>query len=143
MKSFKSGKDYAFEKYGAARKNNRQEFEKFLQLVESKGGVISWREKWLAYSPSKNEPGRLILDKNASMASLRHELKHLLDDEANGYPGLGWYLQHPLEYWRMEFSGYLVELSFFREQKDFDLGKEVLQKIEGEEKRPTWILSHE
>lgn len=88
MKFLKSGKDHAFEKYGSARENNAQEFAEFLQIVKRKGSNISWREKWLAYSPAKNEAGILILDKNASMASIRHELKHLLDDEANGYPGL-------------------------------------------------------
>jgi hypothetical protein len=129
MKTFKSGVDFAFEKYGAGRISDYNEYEKILEAIAKKGSYVSWQKKWFAYSPAKGKPGHLIFDENVSIAVLRHEFQHLLDDEQNGFPGLGWYLQRPQTYWRLEFRGYLAELSFARERQDFDLAHKIIENM--------------
>lgn len=129
MKVFKSGADFAFENYGSAKVNYSEEFESILKIIADKGSYIVWREKWLAYSPAKNKSGHLILDENASVAAMRHELQHLIDDESYGFPGLGWYMQYPAIYRQLKFRGYLAELSFAREKKDFDLARQIIENM--------------
>lgn len=87
------------------------------------------------YSPgSKNDfetiAGHIFLDPNASWSAMLHEAQHFFDDYENGYPNYGFYFDgNGLEFWRMEFRGYLVELNFARKNRDFDLARKIIEEM--------------
>jgi hypothetical protein len=126
---FLSGFDHAKAKYGAAHIFYPTEYEQIVKEVADAGGKISWRLGQYGFSPAKNKPGLIILDTDASISAMRHELQHFRDDLRNGMPGLSYYFQRPSLFWQMEFRAYMVELKFAREKRDFDLARKIIEDM--------------
>ena len=119
--------DPAREKYGAAKDSHPEEYARILQILRENGVEIDQSRPMMAYSPAKNRPGRFIIDSEASIAALRYEFKHFLDDKAAGYPGLKFYREDDQKFWEMEFWAFAEELKFAREQKDYDLTRKIVK----------------
>jgi hypothetical protein len=83
-----------------------------MQQLEDAGAEVVPRPGAMAYQPSSvaGEPGRFILDPEASYGALQHEMSHFLDDEAAGYPGLRYWLEDPAIQAGGEARAYGVEI---------------------------------
>jgi hypothetical protein len=81
----------------------------------------------MAYQPSSTagRPGKFILEPDASVAALRHEMQHFRDDLAGGFPGLGSYLSYE-SFWGMEYRAYMTEIRFARSHREFGLARRIL-----------------
>jgi RHS repeat-associated protein len=125
----RSGADPLARKYGAAVDNYSDEFEAAYQELKASGVDIVFEPEQLAYSPSviPGTPGRLKFDLDGSIGALRHEMRHFLDDQALKYPGLNTYIKDPNLMWKLEYRGYMEEIRFARNLRDFDSGREILQ----------------
>ena len=68
----------------------------------------------MSYSPSavSGEPGRIILDPEASYGAILHEMSHFSDDEAAGYPGLRYWLEDPSVTAAGESRAYAAEIDY-------------------------------
>ena len=124
---FLTTNDPAREKYGAAKDSHPEEYLRVLNILRENGVDIDQSRPMMAYSPAKNRAGRFILDPQASIAALRHEFKHFLDDKAFGYPGLKFYREDDEKFWTMEFWAFVEELKFARRQKDYDLAGKIVK----------------
>lgn len=84
----------------------------------------------LAYEPalSQGNPGRLLLDPDASIGAMRHEFRHVLDGQASGYQGFRLMMDSD-QFWKLEYRGYMEEIKLARELKEFDTGRKVVQEM--------------
>ena len=124
---FRSNADPLRDTYGPAWQSHSEEYNSALKELEAAGVEISFRVGNLGYSPAKNKPGRFILDPDASIGALRHEMCHFRDIRNAGYPGIGPYLDDPALFWRMEYRAYMEEIRFARSQRDFTNARKILQ----------------
>ena len=133
---FKSGADPLEKKYGAAIDNYPEEFESAYQELENAGVKFINRPNNFAYGPASTpgKPGRFIFDINGSIGALRHEMRHFRDDLDAGYPGLATYLKDPNLFWKFEFRGYMEEVNFAREQRDFESAREIVKLMRNRRK---------
>lgn len=130
--SFHSYGDCLWKKLGSAKDNNPEELEDIVNLIESKGGKIEFH----------NEPERMVTDvresypatikiyEDASIAAVKHELRHFLDDEANGYPRFSYYVKDNDIFFNYEKRGYEEELIIARKHGFKQEEKEILAEIE-------------
>ena len=78
----------------------------------------------------RGRPAIIKVDENISIGGLKHEYRHFLDDIDNGNPGLGYYMQNPDEFFRLEKRGYEEELAIARESGYTDIEKKILKEVE-------------
>ena len=114
MFAFRSDADLLRPVLGPARVSHPLDVDAILAKLRQAGVDVVTRQRTIAYSPETNGPGRLILDAEASYGALRHEYRHFLDVQAAGYPGLSYYLRHPIQFARLERRGYTEELRIAR-----------------------------
>jgi hypothetical protein len=81
--------------FGPASETHPAEFEAAMSRLEHAGAEVDMRHGSMSYSPSAVtvQPGRLILDPEASYGAVLHETSHFSDDEAAGFPGLRYWLE--------------------------------------------------
>ncbi len=108
------------------------EFDDLVTKLEAAGFEVEIRTGSLAYSPAKGSPGKILLDPDASLSALRHEALHATDDAANGFPGMGYYLENPTARWTMEFNAYRQEIASARELGRYDIARKLLQNARAE-----------
>jgi hypothetical protein len=60
------------------------------------------------------QPGRLILDPEASYGAVLHEMSHFSDDEGAGFPGLRYWLEDPAVTAAGESRAYEAEIDYAR-----------------------------
>ncbi|MEU6858197.1 hypothetical protein AB0B28_04890 [Glycomyces sp. NPDC046736] len=73
---------------GPGRETHPEEWQRLIQEAEDKGVEIRSRPGGIAYNPGgPGDPGQIILDPDASIWALRHEMSHMRDNEAAGWPG--------------------------------------------------------
>ena len=109
------------------------EFSQLVEELRSQGfDVVTNRPGSLAYSPAQGQPGRIILDPDASMSALRHEAQHALDDAANGFPGMGYYSQNPDARWAMEQRAYDLEIEAAHAAGRADIAEELVANKDAE-----------
>ena len=86
--AFNSGGDRLFNALGPARINNRHEYDQIMSDLRRNGVEVSFRTREFAYGPasSSGKPGNMVIDPDASIAALRHEYGHYLDDDRLGFP---------------------------------------------------------
>lgn len=116
------------EPLGPARLSHPEEYNAILEHAKSIGAEVEFRPGTLAYDMQFGKPGRLILDPDASIGALRHEYTHMLDDLAEGYPGLR-IIADSEKFWEFEFRGYLQEINLARKIKDSDAGRFILNEM--------------
>ena len=78
----------------------------------------------------RGEPGIIQVDENISIAGLKHEYRHFLDDMENGNPGLAYYLKDKDIFFEYERRGYEEELNIAREFGYKDAEQKILKEIE-------------
>jgi hypothetical protein len=100
-----------------------------MHMLEEKGVQLDPRPGHMAYSPNTGGPGKLILDPEASIGALRHEVQHFLDVEAGGYKSLSHYFANPAERWTLEFRAYTQETKIARQIRDFDIGRAIVKQM--------------
>ena len=97
----KNEADPVYDLLGPGRVSHPQEWNETITRLEREGVEISYREGVMAYWAKEGEPGRIIIDLNCSIAALRHETKHFLDDKALGYPGMGYFFENQNARWQL------------------------------------------
>ncbi|MEH7353852.1 RHS repeat-associated core domain-containing protein [Neobacillus drentensis] len=118
---------------GSASNSHADEYNDILRHAEEVGVQVDFRRGTLAYEPSFGNPGRLILDPEASIGAVRHEYRHMLDDFDLGHPGMRVIADSDL-FWRLEYRGYMEELKLARENRDYDAGRFILQEMRARRK---------
>jgi hypothetical protein len=76
----------------------------------------------------------LILDPDASIGALRHEVRHFDDIAEGGYRGLGDYMQNLNEFWRIEYRGYFEEWDIARRLGDESAVARILEQMRARRK---------
>lgn len=111
---------------GAGIVSHPQEVKKILESWDAKGVEYSYRSGVMAYTPglSAGEKGRVVIDPDASIGAWRHENRHVLDDEANGWPGFRYY-NTKAKMIRYEHRGYAEEIAIAGEIGSKDLMKKI------------------
>jgi hypothetical protein len=71
----------------------------------------------------------LVLDPDASIGALRHEVRHFDDIAIGGYRDLGYYYRNLDEFWRLEFRGYMEEINLARQAREFGAGRQILEQM--------------
>lgn len=99
---------------GPASETHPAEFEAAMERLDRAGVEVDMRRGSMSYSPSamSGEPGRIILDPEASYGAVLHEMSHFSDDEAAGYPGLRYWLEDPAVTAAGESRAYEAEIDY-------------------------------
>lgn len=99
---------------GPAFETHPAEFQAAMERLDGAGVEVDMRPVAMSYSPSAGagQPGRLILDPEASYGALLHEMSHFSDDEAAGYPGLRHWLEDPAVTAAGESRAYQAEIDY-------------------------------
>ena len=125
---FRSDADLLRARLGPARLSHPDEYASIIKELEDAGVEIEWGDS-LAYSPATGGPGKMKLERDASIAALRHELQHFRDVQAAGFPGLAAYYQDLPEFARTEVRGYLKEIDTARATGHADLVPEIVEQM--------------
>ena len=128
--AFNSGGDRLFNALGPARINNRHEYDQIMSDLRRNGVEVSFRTREFAYGPasSSGKPGNMVIDPDASIATLRHEYGHYLDDAALGFPGSRYYLStNPRTRVASERRQYLQEIRLARILRDDTARRELIR----------------
>ena len=130
--SFKCYGDHLRKKLGSAKDNNKQDLDKIIKDVEEKGGRVELLKdrSTMVCNVFKGRPGEIIVDENISIAGLRHEYRHFLDDIENGHPGIGYYLQDNDKFYEFERRGYLEELEIAKKMGYTEIEEKIISEIE-------------
>lgn len=129
MKNFHADADLLLERLGPASRSHPEEHARIMADLEASGVDIATRPGSLAYSPSRGNPGRMILDPETSIGALRHEYQHFLDHRAAEFPGFRPYFENPAEFARLEVRGYMREIHTARETGHADLVPAITQQM--------------
>jgi hypothetical protein len=99
---------------GAAAETHPAEFQAAMARLDAAGIEVDMRPDTMSYSPSAvtGQPGRLILDPEASYGAMLHEMSHFADDEAAGFPGLRYWLEDPAVTAAGESRAYQAEIDY-------------------------------
>lgn len=99
---------------GPASETHPAELEAAMERLDGAGVEVDMRRGSMSYSPSavSGEPGRIILDPEASYGAVLHEMSHFSDDEAAGYPGLRYWLEDPSVTAAGESRAYEAEIDY-------------------------------
>lgn len=123
--------DYLRDKLGSAFVNNKEEVDQIVARVKKSGGKVIFHDSQdMVCNVSKGNAAEIRVDKDISIAGLRHEFRHFLDDEINGYPGIAYYLKDKDSFFEFEKRGYEEELAIARERGYTEIEKQILNEIE-------------
>lgn len=130
--NFKCYGDHLRNKLGSAKDNNKQDLDNIIKDVEGKGGKVELMRDSsnMVCNVFKGRPGEIIVDENISIAGLRHEYRHFLDDIENGCPGLGYYLKDKDKFFEYEKRGYLEELEIAKKMGYTEIEEKIINEIE-------------
>ena len=115
--TYNSISDPAKDAMGAGRLSHTQDWDNIIGDLESIGVEVVFREGTMAYSPglTQGAPGTVIIDPDASISALRHEYRHVLDDQAAGFLGFRGVFD-PDYRLTTEFNAYKTEIDFLRSE---------------------------
>ena len=99
---------------GPAFETHPTELQAAMERLDDAGVEVDMRPGAMSYSPSAGagDPGRLILDPEASYGAVLHEMSHFSDDEAVGFPGLRYWLEDPAVTADGESRAYQAEIDY-------------------------------
>jgi hypothetical protein len=99
---------------GPSHETHPVELQAAMARLGAAGAEVDLRPDSMSYSPSAvaGQPGRLILDPEASYGALLHEMSHFADDEAAGFPGLRYWLEDPAVTAAGESRAYQAEIDY-------------------------------
>ncbi|RKH47668.1 toxin [Corallococcus sicarius] len=112
----RSAADPAADLFGPGAQSHPETWAEHTATARGMGATIEPRPGTLAYMPSSSpgQAGTMYLDPNASLSALKHELQHLVDDAARGFPGQAALLGNPSIRWAFERSAYAKEIALAR-----------------------------
>jgi hypothetical protein len=105
---------------GPALETHPAEYQLAMARLDAADVEVDLRPGSMSYSPSAGagQPGRLILDPEASYGALVHEMSHFEDDEAAGFPGLRYWLEDPVITAAGEERAYQAEIDYANSIKE-------------------------
>jgi len=123
---------------GPARKLHPERFEEILADLERNGVEINLLESvdpWKgSYQPGlrQGRPGQVRVHRDVDLRTLEHEYNHFLDDLANEYPGLQYYIENPKEMYNMERVAYEREMEMVRNNSALSAEEKaaIIQELE-------------
>jgi hypothetical protein len=128
--------------HGTAFETHPAEVDAMIREAEELGVEIHWRDDGgLAYgpAPSPGRPGSLSLDRDASYGAWLHEMNHMRDDAAQGWPGMRGWFEDPAVRAANETRAYEAEIRYAESIGDTasasklrELLAEEINKIMGE-----------
>lgn len=100
--------------FGPASETHPDELQMAIARLDGASVDVDMRPGAMSYSPSAvaGQPGRLILDPEASYGAVLHEMSHFSDDEAAGFPGLRYWLEDPAVTAAGEAKAYQSEIDY-------------------------------
>jgi hypothetical protein len=100
--------------FGPASETHPEEFQEAMTRLGEAGVEVDMRPGSMSYSPAAvgGQPGRLILDPEASYGAVLHEMSHFSDDESVGFPGLRYWLEDPTVTADGESRAYQAEIDY-------------------------------
>lgn len=102
--------DPMVEVMGAAIENNKEELQGILSKLNELGVEVEYRTDEYAYEIiGKGKPGRIIIDKYASLSAWLHEYQHAIDDSNAGWSSIR-IMKNPAKRFRREQKAYQVEI---------------------------------
>ena len=137
----KNNSDPMRDALGSGRKSNPEEWNSIIQNLEKSGVEMRYREGNMAYAPGMTEgsPGQLVIDPNASLSALKHEYRHFLDAQAEGFPSFGKQMfEDPKARVIKELRAYMVEI---KEADRLGLKEISEQLFENYRKERAWIVN--
>ena len=128
---FHQDKDWLYDVYGSALKNNKTDVDRIINYVYNKGGGVRVVNNGdMYYNPGcVGYPGEIVIDENASIGAWRHEFRHFLDDEADGFPGLS-VIADVDKYWEREYTAYMEEFELAKEIDRNDILVEIEKQMD-------------
>jgi hypothetical protein len=129
--ALKSETDLLYAKLGPARLSHPEEYADIFSALEEAGVEIEFRAGSYAYQPgtSAGNPGKFIIDPDASIGALHHEFQHFKDIRDAGYPGLRALMEDPKVAARLEVRGYQQEINLAREFEYHDLVPAIILQM--------------
>lgn len=126
--TFNTKSDPIRDHWGAGVDSHPEEVKKILDSWDAKGVKYTYRDSDMAYMPglSAGEKGQVVIDPGASIGAWRHENRHVLDDEANGWPGFRYY-DTTAKMIRYEHRGYAEEIAIANEIGSKELKKRIMR----------------
>ena len=129
MRNIPAAADLLQEQLGPAKQSHPEEYGGVLADLKGSGVDVVMRPGTLAYSPARGNPGRMILDPDASLGALRHEYQHFLDHRDAGFPGFRPYYEDPAAFARLEVRGYQREIQTARATGHDDLVPALIEQM--------------
>lgn len=114
---------------GPAEQTHPGELRSAMARLDQAGIEVDLRPGSMSYSPSAvaDQPGRLILDPQASYGALIHEMSHFADDEAAGFPGLRYWLEVPAVTAAGEERAYQAEIDYAKSVGETDIADRLTE----------------
>ena len=124
--------DYLRTVLGSALQNNPEEVDQIIAEVEQCGGTIRFlrNNTKMVCNIAFGIPGEIEVDDNISIAGLKHEFRHFMDDMENGNPGIGYYLRDQDVFFEFEKRGYEEELKIAESLGLNDIAESIRNEIE-------------
>jgi hypothetical protein len=131
---FRSLADPVFDVLGPAKLSHPDEFARSIAEVKRAGISVKYRRGTFAYgpAPSSGKPGQLIIDPDASIGALRHEMQHARDDIEGGFLGMKKWFSNPDFRWELEQKAYQHEIDIAMQLGDNNLLNKILSNMENE-----------
>lgn len=123
---------------GSAYDNNRDELFAIIDNLETMGIEvdISDTNRSMGYQPSisvtEKKPGRIKMDREASISAWKHENQHAEDDKASGWKGMDILINHPEERYQWEVRAYAEEIKIAKSLGRQDMVQRLEQLLEKE-----------
>jgi hypothetical protein len=113
--------------FGPASETHPAELDAAMRWLDGAGVEVDMRHGAMSYSPSaaEGQPGRLILDPEASYGAVLHEMSHFSDDEEAGFPGLRYWLEDPAVTAAGESRAYQVEIDYANSISEAGIASEL------------------
>ena len=134
--SFNKLGDPIYDIFGVAEESHPEDIERIINKAKNLHVEVREKEGKMAYSPGlrKGEPGQLFISKSDSIGAWLHEERHMLDDEADGFPGFEGLFDVERRT-RMEYNAYKVEIDLARKNNREDIAQQLIElcrrEIEG------------
>ena len=124
--------DYLAPVLGSAKENDKEELEKIIFDVKSKGGdfIFVKESRKMVTNIIRGQPATIEIYEGASIAAVKHEYRHFLDDLSNNNPGFAYYLRNPEVFFAYEKRGYQEELEIAKKLGYNDIEEKILDEIE-------------